>query len=89
MKNIHDVLRSKEQQLQQLQQQAQQVQKEIDTLRSAIRLLTEDSEEATEHAGSSSSAPGMIMRPAQAAGQAGKETLVAPSAWDVTKPQFP
>lgn len=48
MKNIYDVLRQKENELQQLQ-------KDIETLRAAVRLLSEDSEEAAAKAAVNSS----------------------------------
>jgi len=94
MKNIHEVLRIKEQQL-------QQIQKEIEALRVAARLLADESDMAPAAAARPATStnvpvPQMIMRPAQpvAAAQpaaAPKETTtyVAPSAWDITKPQFP
>ena len=94
MKNINDVLRLKEQQIQQLQ-------REIETLRAAARLLVEESDQApaprpvssTNVAMPAMPAPQMVMRPAQpvAPVSAPKEssTYVAASAWDVPKPQFP
>lgn len=91
MKNIHEVLRAKEQQL-------QQVQKEIEALKTAARLLADEGEATPARAASSThiAVPQMIMRPAPVVAQpqpvaAPKETAtyVAPSAWDVTKPQFP
>ncbi len=92
MKNINDVLRLKEQQIQQLQ-------REIEALRVAARLLADDNEVAPRPASSTNVAvpamppPQMVMRPAQpvAPVSAPKEssTYVAASAWDVTKPQFP
>jgi hypothetical protein len=93
MKNIHEVLRIKEQQL-------QQIQKEIEALRVAARLLADESDMApapTARPATSTNVPvpQMIMRPAQpVAAQpayAPKETTtyVAPSSWDITKPQFP
>jgi len=91
MKNIHEVLRAKEQQL-------QQIQKEIEALKTAARLLAEESEAAPGRAASSTNVavPQMVMRPAQPApatapAAAPKESAsyVAASAWDVAKPQFP
>jgi hypothetical protein len=94
MKNINDVLRLKEQQIQQLQ-------RETETLRAAARLLVEESDQAPAPRPASSTnvavpampAPQMVMRPAQPVptGSAPKEsnTYVAASAWDVPKPQFP
>ncbi len=91
MKNIQDVLRAKEQQFQQLQQQAQQIQTDIEALRTAARLLADESDVAAPRPVTSTSVPQMIMRPAQPAAAPAKEsaTYVAPSVWDVTKPQFP
>lgn len=94
MKNINDVLRLKEQQIQQLQ-------REIEALRVAARLLADDNDvvpaprpaTSTNVAVPAMPAPQMVMRPAQpvAPVSAPKEssTYVAASAWDVTKPQFP
>lgn len=94
MKNIHEVLRIKEQQL-------QQIQREIEALRLAGRLLADENDMAPAPAARPASStnvpvPQMIMRPAQAVAapqpaSAPKETAsyVAPSAWDITKPQFP
>lgn len=92
MKNIEDVIRGKEQQL-------QQIQKELEALRLAAKLLAEDSDRApAARPATAGNIPGppMIMRPAQpgAAPQAvtaPKEapSYVAPTAWDMTKPQFP
>ena len=89
MKNIHEVLRAKEQQLQQLQ-------KEIEALRTAARLLAEEGEAAPARPASPLNVPvpQVVMRPAQPVPQpaaATKETgsYVAASAWDVAKPQFP
>lgn len=93
MKNIHEVLKLKEQQL-------QQIQREIEALRVAAKLLAEESDLAPAPAvrpvtSANVPMPQMIMRPAPAASPqpvaAPKETAtyVAPSAWDITKPQFP
>lgn len=91
MKNIHDVMRQKEQQIQQLQ-------REIEALRVAARILAEDGDVApaprpatsTNVAVPAMPAPQMVMRPAQpVAAPKDSGTYVAASAWDVTKPQFP
>ncbi len=93
MKNIHEVLKIKEQQL-------QQIQREIEALRVAARLLVEESDMAGSAVRPVTSTnvpmPQMIMRPAPAAAgaqpvAAPKEpaSYVAPSAWDIPKPQFP
>ena len=91
MKNIQDVIRAKEQQIQQMQ-------REIEVLRAAARLLADDNEVAAAPRPASSTnvavppmpAPSMVMRPAQPAAAAKESsTYVAPSAWDVSKPQFP
>ncbi len=93
MKNIHDVIRAKEQQVQQLQ-------RELEVLRAAAKLLAEDSDATPRAATSTSGAaaslptPPMVMRPAPAAAPVAapaKEggAYVAPSAWDASKPQFP
>jgi len=91
MRNIDEVIRSKEQQL-------QQIQKELEALRLAAKLLAEESDTAPAARAASpakAAAPQMIMRPAQPAAappvSAAKEaaSLVAPPAWDVNKPQFP
>lgn len=90
MKNIQDVIKAKEQQL-------QQIQRELEALRVAARLLADDSDAPAARAATTASvpaaataAPAMVMRPAQPVA-APKEsgTYVAASAWDVTKPQFP
>jgi hypothetical protein len=82
MKNIQDVIRSKEQQL-------QQIQKELEALKLAAKLLTEDGDAAAPAArpAAATTAPGMVMRPASAAKDSG--TYAAAAAWDATKPQFP
>lgn len=95
MKNIHDVIKAKEQQVQQLQ-------RELEVLRAAAKLLADDSEAApgprpatsTHVAAPPLPTPPMVMRPAPAAAPvaaAAPESgaYVAPSAWDVNKPQFP
>ncbi len=94
MKNINDVLRVKEQQIQQLH-------REMETLRAAARLLAEENDvgpaprpaTSTNVAVPAMAAPPMVMRPTQpvAPVSAPKEssTYVAASAWDVSKPQFP
>ncbi len=95
MKNIHDVIRAKEQQVQQLQ-------RELEVLRAAAKLLADDSDgapgsrpvTATNVAVPPLPTPPMVMRPAQPAAPVAapaKEsaTYVAPSAWDASKPQFP
>ncbi len=94
MKNINEVLRGKEQQL-------QQIQREIEALRVAARLLADEGDVAATPRPATSTnttvpaipAPQIVMRPAQpvAPAAAPKESTsyVAPSAWDVTKPQFP
>jgi hypothetical protein len=88
MKNIQDVIKAKEQQL-------QQIQRELEALRVAARLLADDSDAPAARPATASSVPApaaaaMVMRPTQAAA-APKEsgTYVAASAWDVSKPQFP
>ncbi len=78
MKTIQDVLRAKEAQL-------QQIQKEIEALKLAARLVAEESEPAAR-ATASTQAPQMVMRPQATQAQ---PAAVAPSAWDVSKPQFP
>lgn len=93
MKNINEVIRVKEQQIQQLQ-------REIETLRAAARLLADDGDGVPASRPTTSgnvavppAAPQMVMRPAQPAtpAAASKETTsyVTPSTWDVSKPQFP
>ena len=93
MKNIMEVLRVKEQQL-------QQIQRDIEALRVAARLLADDSDVAPAPRPASSTnvavpampAPQMVMRSPQPAAPvaAPKEsTTYVASAWDVTKPQFP
>ncbi len=94
MKNINEVLRAKEQQL-------QQIQREIEALRVAARLLADETDVApaarvatpTNVAVPGVPPPQMVMRPAQPVAHvtAPKEstTYVAASAWDVSKPQFP
>ena len=94
MKNIHDVLRIKEQQVQQLQ-------REIEALRVAVRILAEESDAAPAARAASASngttpgmsAPPMVMRPAQpvspVAAPKDSGSYVSASAWDVSKPQFP
>lgn len=91
MKNIQEVMKAKEQQL-------QQIQRELEALRTVARLLADDSEVApgarpatsTNVAVPPMQAPPMVMRPAQpAAPPKESTTYVAPSAWDVSKPQFP
>ncbi|HVP42837.1 MAG TPA: hypothetical protein VMS96_05365 [Terriglobales bacterium] len=89
MKNINDVIRAKEQQVQQLQ-------RELEVLRSAARLLADDTDAAPapRPASASNVATPMVMRPAQPAAPVAapaKESgaYVAPSAWDASKPQFP
>jgi hypothetical protein len=91
MKNINDVMRTKEQQIQQLQ-------REIEALRVAARLLADDGDMVAARPASSTNvampampAPSMVMRPAQTPAPSPKDsgTYVAASAWDVSKPQFP
>ncbi len=80
MKNIHEVLRAKEQLL-------EQTQREIETLRHAIQLLTDDETE-TASAGSSMLSsmpvPPVVMRPASSGT---KESSY--SSWDAGSKQFP
>ena len=94
MKNINDVLRIKEQQVQQLQ-------REIEALRVAARLLADETDVMAARPATSTNVavpamppPPMVMRPAPAVAApvaAPKEsaTYVTASAWDVSKPQFP
>lgn len=83
MKNIQDVIRSKEQQM-------QQIQKELEALKLAAKLLVEDGDTAPQasRAGATTTAPGMVMRPATPAAK-DSGTYAAAPAWDATKPQFP
>jgi hypothetical protein len=86
MKNIHDVIRSKEQQM-------QQIQKELEALKLAAKLLADESDAAPQpvRAGATSvpaQAPTMVMRPAATATK-DSGTYVAASSWDASKPQFP
>jgi len=94
MKNIQEVLKLKEQQI-------QQIQKEVEVLRMAARLLADDNEGGPGGRPATSSniaappmatPPGMVMRPAPSAPVAAPKesaTYVTASAWDVSKPQFP
>ena len=82
MKNIQDVIRMKEQQL-------QQIQKELEALKLAAKLLVEDGDAAPQPARTAAApAPGMVMRPAAPPAK-DSGTYAAASAWDTTKPQFP
>ena len=80
MKNIHEVLRAKE-------QLVEQTQKEIEILRQAIRLLSDERESETASAGGTSlasmPAPPVVMRPASGA------TDSSYSGWDAGSKQFP
>ncbi len=79
MKNIHEVLRAKEQLL-------EQTQKDIEALRHTIKLLTEGGESESTSAGASSLSsmpvPPVVMRPAGT-----KESSY--STWDGGPKQFP
>lgn len=81
MRNIHEVLRAKE-------QLVEQTQKEIEILRQAIRLLSDEREsgESASAGGASLSsmpAPPVVMRPASGA------TDSSYSGWDAGSKQFP
>ncbi len=80
MRNIHEVLREKE-------QIVEQAQKDIEVLRQAIRLLSEQRGENGEPAGASSlssmPSPSMVMRPSSGA----KDSSY--SGWDAGSKQFP
>ena len=82
MKNIHEVLRAKEQLL-------EQTQRDIEALRHTIKLLTNDREE-TETASAGGSAlnnmpvPPVVMRPANSGA---KDSSY--SGWDAGSKQFP
>ncbi len=78
MKNIHEVLRAKEQLL-------EQTQKDIEALRHTIKLLSDGNEEAAPASASSLSnmpVPPVVMRPAGA-----KDSSY--STWDGGPKQFP
>lgn len=83
MKNIHEVLRAKEQLL-------EQTQRDIEALRHSIKLLTEDREDSGEHASAGASslssmpAPPVVMRPAA---PGAKDSSY--SGWDAGSKQFP
>jgi len=85
MKNIHEVLRAKEQLL-------EETQKDIAALKHTIKLLTDEREESREASGagapslSSLPVPPVVMRPAGSS-QAGKEGTYSP--WDAGSKQFP
>ncbi len=83
MKNIQDVIRSKEQQM-------QQIQKELEALKLAAKLLVEDGDTAAQpaRAAAATPAPSMVMRPAPPAAKDSGTYASAP-AWDASKPQFP
>ncbi len=78
MKNIYDVLRQKEAELQQLQ-------KEIEALRIAARLLSDDNEARADNAGRPTAVPSPPS-PLRAA-NATKEAAVG--AWETGPRQFP
>ncbi len=81
MRNIHEVLRAKEQLL-------EQTQKDIEALRHTIKLLTEEREEAPENSSASALSslpvPPVVMRPA---GSSAKDAGY--STWDAGSKQFP
>ena len=83
MKNIHEVLRAKEQLL-------EQTQRDIEALRHSIKLLTDDREASGEQVSagaaslSSLAAPPVVMRPAT---PGAKDTSY--SGWDAGSKQFP
>lgn len=85
MKNIHEVLRAKEQLL-------EETQKDIAALKHSIRLLTDEREGSGETAPvgapslSSLPVPPVVMRPAGSS-QPGKEGTYSP--WDTGSKQFP
>lgn len=82
MRNIHEVLRAKE-------QLVEQAQRDIEVLRQAIRLLTDEREESGEGASAAGSslssmpAPPVVMRPASGAKESGY------TGWDAGSKQFP
>ncbi len=80
MKNIHEVLRAKEQLL-------EQTQRDIEALKHTIKLLTDDGEAETASAGSMLSSmpvPPVVMRPSNAGA---KDSSY--SGWDAGSKQFP
>ncbi len=81
MKNIHEVLRAKEQLL-------EQTQRDIEALRHTIKLLTDEPEGETATSGSSMLSsmpvPPVVMRPANSGS---KESTY--SNWDAGSKQFP
>ncbi len=83
MKNIQDVIRSKEQQM-------QQIQKELEALKLAAKLLVEDGDMPAQpaRATAATTTPGMVMRPAAPAVK-DSGTYAAAPVWDASKPQFP
>ena len=81
MKNIHEVLRAKEQLL-------EQTQRDIEALKHAIKLLTDDGDAESASAGSSMLSsmpvPPVVMRPSNAGT---KDSSY--SSWDAGSKQFP